>query len=242
MKIEIKDKCRKCGNIRTVYGPYEIKTRADLDAMPDDIVWIAKCPNCDILEVQAIYHDDIRMSPWRPARLEQEEADKGLCPLPVGEFIRMHVDDPEARDWARKVLREHVTRMIEDETDRVNDMLQKHLKTSLIRTGMSKKKVSGVMRGMTTHVEPVDRGIPELSQDDITDLIMLQNQVAWLDAYMHTDEYDPADAASIYTRLADDIRYLCGADLTMILPDDVKGWLVMNRAEEEVNNESNLEA
>lgn len=71
MIIELKAKCPRCQTVRTLWGPLKYNTNAD--AIAAEILIeakgkaIARCPQCNRVELIALFADDVQTENWMDA-------------------------------------------------------------------------------------------------------------------------------------------------------------------------------
>lgn len=85
-KIEFKARCQSCGIERTLFGPREINSPEQLDAVEAEIDRcggaIAKCLECDAVEQVAMFGDGQQLEPWQDAGQYDQDNGQSAGPLP----------------------------------------------------------------------------------------------------------------------------------------------------------------
>lgn len=86
MIIELKAKCPHCQTVRTLWGPLKYNTNADAVAAETliDIKGkaIAKCPECNHVELVALFADDAQTEEWMDADKYEKLNGKDAGTLP----------------------------------------------------------------------------------------------------------------------------------------------------------------
>lgn len=72
--IEFRAQCPNCQTVRPLIGPASARTPAELDAFELALPKIirARCPQCDRVELVAMFVDGARVEPWQDADEAQQ--------------------------------------------------------------------------------------------------------------------------------------------------------------------------